>query len=594
MICLGIESTAHTFSIGLVDDQANILSLISDTFSPPAGGLKPFEVFEHHYNCFHDVLNKAIKKAKILFSDINLISFSQGPGLGPTLRMGAVFARTLALKLNVPLVGVNHCIAHVEIGRVTCNIEDPITLYVSGGNTLITAFESKRYQIFGETMDISIGNLVDMIARDCGISHPGGPVVEKLALNGNRYLNLPYVVKGMDLSFSGIYSAAKKYIQRNELNDQFKADLMYSIQETAFSMLAEVFERAIAHTNKKTALLTGGVAANKRIQEMLRLICKEHGVQFHVVENNIAGDNGGMIAWTGILQYYASSNLKIPSLLSEQELKNNLSSTQIHPKWRINDVPIPWRDNEFIKFKRLYQSKDGLYKKKPSDEEIILRLSLPDAQIHHRGAEAAIIKIQSDNRFSFLKYRYPKSYRIDYIDNNIRKKRTLFEIKTLIKLSEKGLPVPIIYDFDLELGYFCMQHIPWQTLKILIPKLTKQELKDTFYNIGQYIAQMHQFNISHGDLTTSNILWDSSVNFAFIDFGLAQNDIGLEEKAMDLHLFKQVLQSSHGSVFSLTYSNLLKGYSEYLGENKTAELVNRIKAIENRGRYIAKISRTKK
>lgn len=332
--CLGIESTAHTWGVGIVDFEGGIHSLVNDTFIPETGGLHPMLVREHHLNCFANAINKALKEADLSIKQVNLIAFSQSPGLGPVLKVGALVARMLSQILETPLIAVNHCIAHVEIGRLTCNIEDPLTLYVSGGNTIVSAFESNRYQIFGETLDIAVGNMIDSFARDAGLSHPGGPKIEKLALHSKKYLHLPYVVKGMDLSFSGLYSATKRLLESPEFNDKYNLnDVANSLQETAFAMLTEVTERALAHTEKKEVLLTGGVAANKRLQEMIHYICEEHKARFEVVPLKYAGDNGAMIAWTGILRYIS-------------EGKHEISKTIVKPKERMDKITVPWRIGE--------------------------------------------------------------------------------------------------------------------------------------------------------------------------------------------------------------------------------------------------------
>jgi len=300
-------------------------------FIPEKGGIHPILVKEQHLNNFMEIIIKALDDASISIKDIDLIAFSNSPGLGQILKIGAHVARMFSQLLGIPIVAVNHCIAHIEIGRFLCKIEDPLTLYVSGGNTIVSAYESGRYQIFGETLDIPIGNLIDSFARDVGIPHPGGPKVEALALESDNYLRLPYVVKGMDLSFSGLYSAAKRLIESKDYEKKYTLnDVANSLQETAFAMLTEVTERALAHTGKEEVLLTGGVAANKRLQEMVKYISKEHGARFEVVPLKYAGDNGAMIAWTGILRYKSIGG-------------NNISETRINPKERMDQITIPWR-----------------------------------------------------------------------------------------------------------------------------------------------------------------------------------------------------------------------------------------------------------
>ena len=331
-ICLGIESTAHTFGVGVLDFEGNVYSLVNDIFTPKEGGLHPVLVKEHHLNNFMITIKNALSKANYSIKDIDLIAFSDSPGLGQVLKIGAIIARMLSQILNIPIIGVNHCIAHIEIGRLMCNIEDPLTLYVSGGNTIVSAFESARYQIFGETLDLSIGNMLDSFARDAGLAHPGGPKIEKLAQKSNKYLELPYVVKGMDLSFSGLYTAAKRLIESKQYGKNYHlSDIAYSVQETCFAMLTEVTERALAHTEKKEVLLTGGVAANKRLQKMIEYISREHNARFEVVPLKYAGDNGVMIGWTGILRYKMEGGQKI-------------SDTFIKPKERMDQISVPWRD----------------------------------------------------------------------------------------------------------------------------------------------------------------------------------------------------------------------------------------------------------
>ena len=330
-LTLGIESTAHTWSVGIVDSSGKVLSLVNDMFIPEEGGIHPILVKEQHLNNFMGIIIKALDDASISIKEIDLIAFSNSPGLGQILKIGAHVARMLSQILGIPIVAVNHCIAHIEIGRFLCKIEDPLTLYVSGGNTIVSAYESGRYQIFGETLDIPIGNLIDSFARDVGIPHPGGPKVEVLARESDNYLHLPYIVKGMDLSFSGLYSAAKRLIESKDYEKKYTLnDVANSLQETAFAMLTEVTERALAHTGKDEVLLTGGVAANKRLQEMVKYISREHGARFEVVPLKYAGDNGAMIAWTGILRYKSIGG-------------NNISETRINPKERMDQITIPWR-----------------------------------------------------------------------------------------------------------------------------------------------------------------------------------------------------------------------------------------------------------
>jgi len=326
MICLGIEGTAHTFGVGIADHRGRILANRWKTYVPESGGIHPREAAQFHAEHAGDVIQEAIEKAGISPSEIDLIAFSQGPGLGPVLRTAATAARVLSAWLNVPIVGVNHCVAHVEIGRLTGKVKDPVTIYVSGGNTQIIAFNSGRYRVFGETLDIPLGNCLDVFARKIGLPHPGGPKVEELAERGRKYLRLPYAVKGMDMSFSGLLSEALKLVKRGETPE----DVAYSLQETAFAAVVEVAERALAHTEKSEVLLTGGVAANRRLREMLRSMAEDHGARFTVPPDEFCQDNGAMIAWTGLLAYRSGWRQK-------------LEETQVRQRWRTDEVEITWR-----------------------------------------------------------------------------------------------------------------------------------------------------------------------------------------------------------------------------------------------------------
>jgi universal protein Kae1 len=328
--CLGIESSADDFGVGIATFHGEILANKSDSYIPVEGGIHPREAARHHAEVADQVLNDALTKAGIKPRDLSVIAFSQGPGLGPCLRTGATVARALASYLEVPLVGVNHSVAHIEIGKLKTGACDPVTLYVSGGNTMVTAFESGRYRVFGETLDIALGNCLDVFAREAGLKHrkglPLGAAVEQLAAKGERLVSLPYVVKGMDLSLSGLLTSATALLHKGECRLE---DLCYSLQEHAFSMVTEVTERALAHTEKNEVLLTGGVAANKRLQSMLSVISEEHDAKFSVVPLEFATDNGAMIAWTGVLAY-------------RHGLVTALDESFVKLRWRVDKVDVPW------------------------------------------------------------------------------------------------------------------------------------------------------------------------------------------------------------------------------------------------------------
>lgn len=328
MICLGIEGTAHTIGVGIIakdGNKCNILANVSQIYKPEKGGIHPREAANHHAKYFHKVLQEGIKEAGINIKDIDVVAFSIGPGLGPCLRTAATAARTIALLLKKPIVGVNHCIAHLEIGRALTNCRDPVLLYVSGGNTQVIAFMEGKYRVFGETLDIGVGNCFDKFGREVGLPFPSGPHIEKIAKRGKKYVQLPYSVKGMDVSFSGILTACLNLIKKEKLED-----ICYSLQETCFSMLTEVAERAMAHTEKEEILLGGGVACNKRLQEMVKIMAEERKAKFFCPPDEFLVDNGAMIAWTGLLMY-------------ESGIKMRLQETKVRQNYRTDEVDVKWR-----------------------------------------------------------------------------------------------------------------------------------------------------------------------------------------------------------------------------------------------------------
>ncbi len=325
-LCLGIESTAHTFGISVVSFDGKVLSNCKDAYTTTSGGMIPHEVADHHVEVWKKVLDAALHKAQVSLSDIHLIAFSQGPGLGPSLRIGAVTARMIAAQFNLPIIGVNHCVAHLEIAKLRTAAKDPVMLYASGANTQVIALEGGKYRVFGETLDCGIGNFIDVFARDLGLGFPGGPHIETLAKEGKEFIELPYVVKGMDVSFGGILTNLRQKLKSGKYAS---ADLAYSCQETVFAMLIEVSERAMAHCDKTELVLGGGVGCNKRLQEMCAIMCKERGGTFFVPENEFLVDNAAMIAWLGIIEHVSG-------------VRMSLEETTIRPYERTDDVTVSW------------------------------------------------------------------------------------------------------------------------------------------------------------------------------------------------------------------------------------------------------------
>jgi universal protein Kae1 len=332
MPVLGIEGTAHTLGVGLVEDRGDgrcrILANERSMLRPASGGIIPREAAHHHAEQGPRLLQAALDKAKVAPEELDGIAFSQGPGLAPCLRVAATMARALALRTGKPLVGVNHCVAHLEIGRGLTDATDPMLLYASGGNTQVLAFARGRYRVFGETLDVGLGNALDKFARDNGIAFPGGPEVERLAASADqgRLHPLPYTVKGMDMSFAGVATAAQRLVTQGTP----LPDACHAFQEHAFAALVEVSERALAHTGKSELVLGGGVACNARLQAMARSMCDERGARFFCPPRDVLVDNGAMIGWLGARKLAAGDLLAV-------------EQSGVLPHQRTDQVEVTWR-----------------------------------------------------------------------------------------------------------------------------------------------------------------------------------------------------------------------------------------------------------
>lgn len=390
---LGIESTAHTFGVGVVKN-GKVLSNVKRSFttSDGGGGMIPMEVAKFHFNNKNEIYFEALDCAGIKEEDVDAIAFSQGPGLAPCLLEGLKFAKELHGRLNKPLVPVNHCVAHLEVGR-SVGARDPVLLYASGANTQVIAYASGKYRVFGETLDIGIGNFIDTFGRYAGLGFPAGPKIQEIASRGKNYIELPYSVKGMDVAFSGILTNLRQKLEKmnsyspplnlhssltNDVNvsalpladssrrvklmqkslkldssklssvsdiklkkdikniklDYTLEDLAFSMQETVFAMLVEVAERALAHTGKKELVLGGGVACNSRLQEMCKIMCKERGAKYFCPSRDLLVDNAAMIAYLGEIEF--NSGIKYSG--------KSVVDLDIKPRERTDDVEVIWRD----------------------------------------------------------------------------------------------------------------------------------------------------------------------------------------------------------------------------------------------------------
>ena len=334
---LGVESTAHTFGVAVVDMDGKILSNVKDSYTTDGGGMIPIDVRKHHARVGDGLLERALSVAGVGEEEIKAVAFSNAPGLAPCLLEGMVFVRKTAKRLGVPVVCVNHCVAHLEIGDVV-GAKDPVMLYVSGANTQVIAYEAGKYRVFGETLDLGVGNFIDTIGRFMGLGFPGGPRIQQMAAEYAEFgirgvgvsepslIDLPYSVKGMDVAFSGMQTKIRNLIEKGE----DKREIAYSLQEYVFAMLVEVAERALAHTGKNELLLGGGVACNSRLVEMCRIMCEERGCKLFVPPMDLLVDNAGMIGYLGLKMF--SKGLSV-----------SVDEVDIAPRERTDDVEVLWR-----------------------------------------------------------------------------------------------------------------------------------------------------------------------------------------------------------------------------------------------------------
>ncbi|KAH8120410.1 O-sialoglycoprotein endopeptidase [Phellopilus nigrolimitatus] len=344
-IALGLEGSANKLGAGIIkhspDGTTKVLSNVRHTYiTPPGEGFQPRDTAQHHRDWALKVIRDAQQKAGIQLDDLDCICFTKGPGMGAPLQSVALVARTLSLLYDKPLVGVNHCVGHIEMGREITGAQNPVVLYVSGGNTQVIAYSQQRYRIFGETLDIAVGNCLDRFARVINLSNDPSPGynIEKEAKKGKRFLPLPYSTKGMDVSLSGILTSTEaltfdkgfRAVETGEESTFTPADLCFSLQETVFAMLVEITERAMAHIGSKEVLIVGGVGCNERLQEMMGIMAKERGGQVFATDERFCIDNGIMIAQAGLLSH-------------RMGFKTPLSKTTCTQRFRTDEVYISWR-----------------------------------------------------------------------------------------------------------------------------------------------------------------------------------------------------------------------------------------------------------
>jgi len=552
MRILGIEGTAWAASASVFEtpDPAQVTDddhvfIETDAYAPDSGGIHPREAAEHMGEAIPAVVETAIEHAHERAaaggandadksgSPIDAVAFARGPGLGPCLRIVATAARAVAQRFDVPLVGVNHMVAHLEVGRHRSGFDSPVCLNASGANAHILGYRNGRYRVLGETMDTGVGNAIDKFTRHIGWSHPGGPKVEQHARDG-EYHELPYVVKGMDFSFSGIMSAAKQAVDDGVPVD----DVCRGMEETIFAMLTEVSERALSLTGADELVLGGGVGQNARLQRMLGEMCEQREAEFYAPENRFLRDNAGMIAMLGAKMYAAGDTIAI-------------EDSRIDSNFRPDEVAVTWRGPE--------ESVDSY---RTGSDEV-------------QGAEATV-HFDGDR---VIKERVPRSYRHPTLDERLRTERTRQEARLTSEARRNGVPTPLVRDVDPQESRIVFQRVGDTDLR---EGLSEGRVAD----VGRWLARIHDAGFVHGDPTTRNVRvggrGEQADRTFLIDFGLGYYTQEAEDHAMDLHVLAQSLAGTADDPETL----LSAAEDAYRTESDHADAVfASLDDIEGRGRY---------
>ena len=309
MLTLGIESSCDETAVAVIEDGRKILSNIVDTQIPiheKYGGVVPEIASRNHIEAISRVTKKALEEAKITIDDIDAITPTYGPGLVGALLVGLSYAKALSYATGKPLVGVNHVQGHIAANYITHRDLKPpfLCVMMSGGNTQrIHVKGYTEFEVLGKTRDDAIGEAFDKVARVVGLGYPGGPKVDRLALQGEPNIELPKThFDNLDFSFSGIKTAVINLHHKNP--DINKADLCASFEKTVTEILIEHIKKAIEITGLKTVALAGGVSANSYIRNAFDDL-EKNGIKVYMPDLKLCTDNGAMIGSAGYYNYMA-------------------------------------------------------------------------------------------------------------------------------------------------------------------------------------------------------------------------------------------------------------------------------------------------
>lgn len=314
IITLAIESSCDETAASVLKNGREVLSNIISTqidIHKKFGGVVPEVASRKHIENIDIVVQLALDEANITMNDITHIAVTYGPGLVGALLVGLSYAKAMAYALDIPLVGVNHIEGHLSANYIAHKDLKPpfITLIVSGGHThLVEVKDYGEYEILGRTRDDASGEAFDKVARAIGLGYPGGPIIDKLAKEGNKdAIEFPraYMDEGYDFSFSGIKSAVLNYLNAKKMKKEeiVEADVAASFQDAVTDVLANKAIKAAKEKGYNVVTLSGGVASNSGLREKIEILGKENGIEVKYPPLILCTDNAAMIGCAGYYNY---------------------------------------------------------------------------------------------------------------------------------------------------------------------------------------------------------------------------------------------------------------------------------------------------
>lgn len=312
-IILGIESSCDETAAAVIKGRKILSDEIASSATVQAqfGGVVPEIASRAHTDAVAEVVERAVKNAGIAYADIDAVAVTYGAGLLGALLVGVSFAKAFAYALNKPLIAVNHIRGHLAAAYLDApDLKPPfVTLLASGGHTAVLYAKSEaEFEILGATLDDAAGEAFDKVARVLGLKYPGGPNIERCALDGEANVPMPKMLKGgggYNFSYSGLKTAVINYCHTKEQKGEAysKADVAASFQRAAVDVLVEKTVEAALEKQVKTVTAGGGVAANTYLRKSLQAACEKQGLRLVLPEKRYCTDNAAMIASEGLVQY---------------------------------------------------------------------------------------------------------------------------------------------------------------------------------------------------------------------------------------------------------------------------------------------------